>query len=272
MSLTTFTSLPTETELKSYQIVATIASNNPHWKKLGGNGKSEEIVATILSVMLLARELGFSPMQAVSGGINNIQGKFEISARLMNQAIRARGHKMQQRLLTDEVCTLWGKRKDTGEEMEVSYHIEEARRSGLVRDGSPWKKTPQDMLFARCISRLARRLYPDCIGSCYIEGELQESILKQSPQSIDLPKKDEFEIMVEPLPMLEIPADVDYQRVQEFIHETAQQTKRSTSDIAKRASENMTGFLDKLKQWESLKYPIATDDDSCNLMEEQAYG
>lgn len=272
MSLTTFTSLPTETELKSYQIVATIASNNPHWKKLGGNGKPDEIVATILSVMLLARELGFSPMQAVSGGINNIQGKFEISARLMNQAIRARGHKMHQKTLTDEICTLWGKRKDTGEEMEVSYHIEEARRSGLVRDGSPWKKTPQDMLFARCISRLARRLYPDCIGSCYIEGELQESILKQSPPSIDVPKKDEFEIVVEAAPMLEIPADVDYQRVQEFIHETAEQTKRSASDIGKRAAENMTGFLDKFKQWQSRKYPIMSDDDSCNLMEEVAYG
>lgn len=271
MSLTTFTSLPTETELKSYQIVATIASNNPHWKKLGGNGKPEEIVATILSVMLLARELGFSPMQAVSGGINNILGKFEISARLMNQAIRARGHKMQQRVLTDEVCTLWGKRKDTGEEMEVNYHIEEARRSGLVKDGSPWKKTPQDMLFARCISRLARRLYPDCIGSCYIEGELQESILKQSPQSIELPKREEFEV-IEADVVLDIPSDVERDCVEEFIAETASQTKRSISDIKKRASENMTGFLDKFKQWKGRKYPIMSDDDSCNLIEEVAYG
>lgn len=271
MSLTTFTSLPTETELKSYQIVATIASNNPHWKKLGGNGKPEEIVATILSVMLLARELGFSPMQAVSGGINNIQGKFEISARLMNQAIRARGHKMHQKMLTDEVCTLWGKRKDTGEEMEVSYHIEEARRSGLVRDGSPWKKTPQDMLFARCISRLARRLYPDCIGSCYIEGELQETILKQSPSSSELPKKEEFEV-IETDGVLDIPSDVERDLVEEFIAETASQTKRSIIDIKKRASENMTGFLDKFKQWKNLKYPSVHNDDSCNLIEEIAYG
>lgn len=272
MSLTTFTSLPTETELKSYQIVATIASNNPHWKKLGGNGKPEEIVATILSVMLLARELGFSPMQAVSGGINNIQGKFEISARLMNQAIRARGHKMHQKVLTDEVCTLWGKRRDTGEEMEVSYHIEEARRSGLVRDGSPWKKTPQDMLFARCISRLARRLYPDCIGSCYIEGELQESILKQSPVSIELPKKEEFEV-VEAEVVLNLPDDVFEGNVNEFIAETAEQTKRSFNDIKKRASENMDGFLARFRQWhEKRKTQIQTADDSCNLMEEVAYG
>src|SRR5580692_5087918 len=95
MSLQLQNKVPNEAEIKSLQMVATIAANNPHWRKLGGNGKPEEITATILSVMLLARELGFSPMQAISGGINNIQGKFEISARLMNQAIRNRGHKVQ---------------------------------------------------------------------------------------------------------------------------------------------------------------------------------
>jgi hypothetical protein len=256
MSLTPF--VPTETELKSYQIIATIAANNPHWKKLGGNGSDESIIATILSVMLLARELGISPIQSVSGGINNIQGKFEISARIMNQLIRKHGHKLEIRLLNDEVCKIWGKRRDTGEEMEVTYHIEEARRSGLVRDGGPWKKTPQDMLFARCISRLARRLTPDCIGGCYIEGELQESILKQSPESIELPKREEFEI-IEPDIKIDLPEDIQKEQVEEFINETAEQTRRSVRDIKKRATENMQGFLDKFKQWKDKKYPMHED-------------
>lgn len=271
MSLTTFTTIPTESELKSYEIVAKIASNNPHWKKLGGGGKPDEVIATILSVMLLARELGFSPIQAVSGGINNIQGKFEISARLMNQAIRARGHKLTVKVLTDEVCKIWGQRKDTGEEMEVTYHIEEARRSGLVKDGGPWKKIPQDMLFARAISRLARRLYPDCIGSCYVEGELQESILKQSPQSIDLPKRDEFELIEEEVGLI-LP-DVNPDHVNEFVAETAAQTKRKENDIRKRANENREGFLKSFRQWEERKYPTLTANlEPCNLMEEAAYG
>lgn len=249
-----FAPLPTETELKSYQIIATIASNNPHWKKLGGNGSTEEVVATILSVMLLARELGFSPMQAVSGGINNINGKFEISARLMNQAIRNRGHKIQVLTLTDEVCRIIGQRRDTGEEMEVIYHIEEARRSGLVRDNSPWKKVPQDMLFARAISRLARRLYPDCIGSCYVEGELQETIQGKILESIEVPKKEELEF-VENHTELQFPDDISVDHVQEFIQETSDQTKRSVSDIKKRASTNMQGFLDTFRKWEQKRYP-----------------
>ena len=272
MTLTTFTTLPTEAELKSYQIIATIACNNPHWKKLGGNGKPEEVVATILSVMLLARELGFSPMQSVSGGINNIQGKFEISARLMNQAIRARGHKMQQRLLTDEICTLWGKRRDTGEEMEVSYHIDEARRSGLVRDGSPWKKTPQDMLFARCISRLARRLYPDCIGSCYIEGELQESIQGKVIDPIELPKKEEFEILEEEV-KLNIPQEYDHQRIEEFLVEISEISKNPINNLKRRASENMEGFLNKFIEWQNKKYPhITIESEACDLIADEVYG
>jgi len=270
MSLQTFASIPSETELKSYQIVATIAANNPHWKKLGGNGKPEEVTATILSVMLLARELGFSPMVAISGGINNIQGKFEISARLMNQAMRSRGHKMQVRVLTDEVCTIWGKRKDTGEEMEVTYHIEEARRSGLVKDGGPWKKIPQDMLFARCMSRLTRRLAPDCIGTCYGEGELQETILKQSPESIELPKKEEFECAdIEPAieTVLELPETVNRSRIEEFISESALQTKKTIADVKKRASENLQGFLKIFGMWEEKKYPKTEENFSFDLLE-----
>jgi hypothetical protein len=249
------TVIPSESELNSYRLIAKVAASNPHWKKLGGNGDEETVIATILSVMLLARELGFSPMQSVSGGINNIQGKFEISARLMNQAIRARGHKLTVKILTDEVCKIWGKRKDTGEEMEVSYHIEEARRSGLVREGGPWKKTPQDMLFARAISRMARRLYPDCIGSCYVEGEIQEQAQgKILEAAVEVPDKGEIEFMIEHTTSLDLPTEIDKERVDTFIEETAAQTKWSLEDLRKRASENMEGFLSKFKKWEEKRY------------------
>lgn len=246
MSLT----LPTESELSSYQIIARIASTNPYWRKLGGNGTPEEVSATILSVMLLARELGFSPMQAVSGGIHNVNGKFEISARLMNQAIRSRGHKMQQRAISDQFCTLWGKRKDTGEEMEVSYHIEEAIRAGLVKENGPWKKIPQDMLFARAISRLARRLYPDCIGSCYIEGELQESIQGKVIETIEVPTQEEFHAE---LPPLELPEGVDKDRVEEFLLEISDKMKKPLDFLRNRAASNLEEFLVKFREWESHK-------------------
>jgi len=257
MTLTTTISLPSEAELNSYKLIAKVAASNPHWRKLGGNGNNDEaIIATILSVMLLARELGFSPMQAISGGINNIQGKFEISARLMNQAIRGRGHKVKVKTLTDDICIIWGQRKDTLEEMEVSYHIEEARRSGLVKDGGAWKKTPQDMLFARAISRLARRLYPDCIGGCYIEGELQETVQGKAVESIELPNKDEVEFAsAENASIsLALPEDISEERVNLFIQETAETTKKPINEIKTRASNNLEAFIATFKKWQEKKY------------------
>lgn len=256
MSLQVQNKVPTQAELNSLESVAKIASSNPYWRKLGGNGKPEEVTATLLSIMLLARELGFSPMQAVSGGINNIQGKFEISARLMNQAIRNRGHKVRVVLLTDEICKIWGKRKDTQEEMEVVYHIEEALRSGLVKEGGAWKKTPQDMLFARAISRLARRLYPDCIGGAYVEGELQETIQGKVVTSIEVPNQNEMDkVEEEEVVELDLPSDVDSERVDQYLHVIAEQGNRKVVDIKKRAAKNIEGFIETFRKWQDKQYP-----------------
>jgi hypothetical protein len=254
MSITQYNkSLPTEQELESYQVIAKAASSNPAWKKLGGGGSDDQVVATILSVMLLARELGISPMQAVSGGINNIQGKFEISARIMNQLIRKHGHQIRVKTLTNEVCIIWGKRNDTGEEMQSQYHIEDAARAGLIKDGGGWKKCPEDMLFARAISRLARRLFPDCIGGCYVEGEIQEMALKKTIETVDVPLLEEINVEPEecrPSICFEIPQDINRESVHEYIEKSAQTSGKSPTEIMERASKNPQGFIDALRMWE----------------------
>lgn len=254
-----FTPTPTKSELESYQIIAGVAASNPYWKKLGGNGDQNSVVATILSVMLLARELGISPMQAISGGINNIQGKFEISARLMNQLIRKFGHKMKVMHSDNQICQLWSKRKDTGEELTETFTIEEAAMAGLIKEGGGWKKCPKDMLFARCISRMARRLYPDCIGGCYIEGELQETIQGKVTDAPELPPLSEFNNEdvkdVSPPTVLELPDDVQRERVETFLQESAEQIKMPVEDVKKRAKANMSQFLKTFKQWETQRFP-----------------
>ena len=244
--------IPTEAELNSYKIIAQVAASNPYWKRVGGGGSEESVVATILSIMLLARELGLPPIQSIAGGINNIQGKFEISARIMNQLIRKYGHQLQVRVLTHEICKIWGKRKDTGEEMEVTYHIEEAARAGLIKESGGWKKNPQDMLFARAISRIARRLYPDCIGGCYVEGELQESIQGKVMETIEVPSISEIngEMKEEPV-ILVLPSDISVERVEKFIQESASQSNLTIEALKKRAAKNMEGFLKVYRTWES---------------------
>ena len=164
--------IPTEAHINAISFMAKQANSSKFYASLGGE-------AGIFCIMLLARELDVPLMQSISGGIWNIQGKVEMSARMMNMKIRQSGHKMK--IESDsQKCTITGIRKDTGEELTVSFTMEDAARAGLnTRD--VWKKNPDDMLFARCLSKMARRLFPDVIGNCYVEGEISQSLKEDFP-------------------------------------------------------------------------------------------
>lgn len=156
--------LPAAQEFQMFQTIARSAKNSGLY---GGDENK------IFMVMLAARELGIPPMLALNGGIWNIQGKIEISARLMNSMIRRGGHIMKITSTAKE-CVITGKRCDTGEEHTETFTIEMAAIAGLS-SGNVWKKYPEDMLYNRCMSRLARRLFPDVIGTAYVEGEIKEA-------------------------------------------------------------------------------------------------
>ena len=157
--------IPSNEELNVYQIMAKTASQSKLFEKIGGE-------YGLLAIMLMARELGMPPLQAVMGGMNIIQGKVEISPRLMNTMIRKAGHKLEILECSETSCKIKGTRHDTKEEYTCGFTIDEAKKAGLVRSGGGWEKYASDMLFARCLSRLARRLFADVISSAYVEGEI----------------------------------------------------------------------------------------------------
>ena len=159
--------IPTEHEMMVFQTMAKQAVTSKMYK-------GDE--ASIMAVMLSARELGIPPMAALNGGLNLIQGKVEISARMMSSLIRKSVHSIQEKLSTDEECILVGQRGDNKDTITCAFTIDEAKRAGLVKDGGNWKKFPKDMLYARCLSRLARRLFSDVIGIGYVEGEIKEAV------------------------------------------------------------------------------------------------
>ncbi len=156
--------LPSQSEFNMFQVIA----NNAKKSGLYGGDESK-----IFMVLLAARELGISPMLALNGGIWNIQGKIEISARLMNAMIRRGGHTMKI-VSTSTECTITGKRIDTGEEHTETFTMAMAEKAGLSKS-NVWQKYAEDMLYNRCMSRLARRLFPDVIGTAYVEGEVKEA-------------------------------------------------------------------------------------------------
>lgn len=165
-SIKTNSLMPTTEEFQMLQIIAKNAQDSGFYAGVGQQSR-------ILMVLLSARELGISPMLALNGGIWNIQGKIEISARLMNGLIRRAGHSIKIVESTDTNCTLLGTRSD-GDFFTCTFSQEDATKAGLwTRD--VWKKYPADMLYNRCMSRLARRLFSDVIGVAYVEGEIREA-------------------------------------------------------------------------------------------------
>jgi hypothetical protein len=159
-------SIPSEHEMMVFHTMAEQAVTSKMYKNIGEK-------AGIMMVMLAARELGISPMMSLNGGLNIIQGKVEISARMMNALIRRAGHSITIVESSDSACKLKGRRADNGDTAEVSYTIVEAQKAGLVKPGGGWTKNPKDMCFARALSRLARQLFSDVIGIGYVEGEIK---------------------------------------------------------------------------------------------------
>ena len=127
-------------------------------------------VEAIAMIGIVAHDLDLPLSTALMGGINIIQGKPSLSARVMNLLIRRAGHSMIVEH-KDDGCTIKGKRKDNGDEAVVSFTMADATAAGLTGKDN-WKKHKADMLFSRALSRIARQLFPDCIEGAYVEGEL----------------------------------------------------------------------------------------------------
>lgn len=157
----------------------------PHYKKMG-----HEVVFLIVET---AVSLGLDPRKALNGGLYVVNGKIEMSGRLMAELIRKAGHSIRVEENSNQKCTLVGKRSDNGDEEKTSFSIEDAKKAGIYR--ATWEKFPEDMLYWRALSRLARRLFSDVIGGCYVQGEIQTRTVSAKPQP--LPEAD-LEIEVTP--------------------------------------------------------------------------
>ena len=181
--LQTGLTIPSEHEMMVYHTMAEQAVSSKMYRGIGEK-------AGVMMIMLSARELGIPPMQALNGGINIINGKAEISARMMSALIRKAGHEIKIKEISDASCILVGKRSDTGESEEATFSVADAQKAKLVKPGGGWEKCPKDMCFARALSRLARQLFSDVIGIGYVEGEIKAS-------EVDI-------IVPDDVPMLEI--------------------------------------------------------------------
>jgi hypothetical protein len=182
--------IPSIDEFAAIEKITKHAYDSKYFEKLGG-------ISGIFSIIMYAKELGIHPMQALFGGMQNVLGKIQVAPVQMNAMIRRAGHRIDIIECTDKLCTLKGTRAGTDETATVTYTIEMARKAGNVKAGGGYEKYAEDMLWARAMSRLARRLFPDVIGPMYVEGEIDEEDGKK--------KKSKKTLEIEEIPDVEEP-------------------------------------------------------------------
>ncbi len=138
--------------------------------------KHLQTAQAVAIVALKGKELGIPFMQAVQS-ISVINGKPALSAELMLALIYRRVKGVVIQYLTPETkaheeCTIEATRPGH-KPVRISFTIEDARRAGLLTNPS-WVKYPKALLRARCVSAMARAVFPDAIGACYVPEELGE--------------------------------------------------------------------------------------------------
>lgn len=148
--------------LNHLKSLAKIASESKQYASLSES--------SLLNLMLSAHDLGISPMKAINGSFYVVNGKVCMSTALMADRIRKAGHSIKIVEMSKDKCVIVAVRKDNGDSLKFEYSWEDASLAGLVNSPT-WKKFPKIMLYNRCMSSVARILFPDVVGNSYSEEE-----------------------------------------------------------------------------------------------------
>lgn len=128
--------------------------------------------AQAFAKILRGSELGIGPATSLSE-ISIVQGKPQLSSSLMAMLVKRSGkYNYRVKVSTAEACEI--EFFEFGESIgTASFTMEDAKRAGLAGKGT-WSSYPADLLFARCMSRGAKRFCADVLGGVYVEGEIEE--------------------------------------------------------------------------------------------------
>ena len=153
-------------------------------------GKPHDIIAA----GMLGSDFGWSPTTAMRL-VHVVEGKPTVSAEGMVALARARGHSISGEV-SSTAATVVGVRADNGDTMTASFTIQDAERAGLAGRG-PWRQHTSSMLWARAVSHLCRRLFPDVTLGLYSEGELDSPppLPDARPAAVEVVDSDTGEVL-----------------------------------------------------------------------------
>jgi hypothetical protein len=158
-------------ELTVYQNFDTMARAASALQKSGFFPDVKSEAQAIVKVMAGA-ELGLPPFASMSG-IHIVQGKPVLGSNIIGTLVKNDPrYDYRIKTATAEICILeW---YENGQKVGASeFTMQEAKDAGLTNKDN-WRKYPSDMLFARALTRGARRYAPGIFGGApvYTPDEL----------------------------------------------------------------------------------------------------
>ncbi len=161
------------------------------------------------AIIAAGRELGLTAMQSLRS-IHIIEGKPTLSADLVAALCKSRPDICQYfRLVesTDKVARYETLRRGEPCPTPMSFTWEDATRAGVTGKDN-WKKYPAAMLRARCITALARAVYPDLAMGVYDPDEVTPEPVYAGPAQVISPVA-----KTEPAPAPSVPSDGTFSKL-----------------------------------------------------------
>jgi len=144
---------------------------------LFAGGQQKLTSAQAFMRILRGIELGLPPTTALSG-IWFSNGKMVLDAATIAVLLHRHGYAIEG-TVDEQQCTMQLTNASGQAVGQTQFDLAEAKKAGLVRDGSAWTKWTPDMLWARCLTRLARRYAPHVFGGeVYFPQEMEDDEVK----------------------------------------------------------------------------------------------
>ena len=126
-------------------------------------------------------EVGLTP-QAALESIYVVRGKPGMYAETMEALARSHGHEIVLVELTDRLCRMKGRHRDSDAWQHFEFTMARAAKAGYVKQNRKYEDDPQTMLHSRCRSITVRGTCPEVLKGLHSVEEIQDESDDDSPR------------------------------------------------------------------------------------------
>lgn len=168
-----------------------------HFRVFNGDNEQERAKAGDGAVAIMAgARWGLGPIEALQN-IFVVHGQPSTYARTMGAVVMSHGHEIETVESSASKVVLRGRRKGAEEWQTCTWTIERADQAGYVKANTKYKTEPENMLYARALAEISRRIAPDALlGMPYsseelrdaeiIDGEVVSSVVREATDPVRL--------------------------------------------------------------------------------------